>query len=165
MTSYVYLVATCDTKGREARFVAERLARHGVATRLVDAGCLGESPVEVDVSREEVFRAAGTTHAALLEKDYRGTAVNAAARGVTQNQTPRVMVVAVVGGGSGVCRGTRWQRVGVGWGGAHRIEGRRARPGVKQESDNGIVPLDRRVHRGRSAALYRAKVGTPRSSV
>lgn len=78
----VVVVATCDTKGVEARFVVERLAALGVRARLVDAGCLGTSVVPVDVGREEVFRAAGTTLAEVVAGGDRGAAVNAAARGV-----------------------------------------------------------------------------------
>ena len=115
MTRYVYLIATCDTKGHEARFVAERLARHGVATRLVDAGCLGGCPVPVDVSRDEVFRAAGTTHEALLAKDDRGTAVNAAARGVTElvlaaHERGELAGVLGLGGSAGSTIGTSAMR-------------------------------------------------------
>ncbi len=77
----VYLFATLDTKGREAAFARDELRRAGVETVLVDAGCLGEPDVRPDVSREELFLAAGTTLAALRARNDRGEAVNAAARG------------------------------------------------------------------------------------
>jgi uncharacterized protein (UPF0261 family) len=77
----VYLFATLDTKGREAGFMRDELARAGVTTVLVDAGCLGEPQVRADVEREELFRAAGTTLEALRARGDRGEAVSAAARG------------------------------------------------------------------------------------
>jgi uncharacterized protein (UPF0261 family) len=77
----VLLFATLDTKGREAQFVREELARLGVAVELVDTGCLGEPQVRADISREELFRAAGTTLEALRERKDRGAAVDSAADG------------------------------------------------------------------------------------
>jgi uncharacterized protein (UPF0261 family) len=77
----VWILATLDTKGREAAFVRDELAQAGVETRLVDAGCLGEPAVEPDVARDEVFRAAGTTLEAVRAKADRGEAVTKAAEG------------------------------------------------------------------------------------
>jgi len=77
----VLLFATLDTKGDEAAFVRDELARAGVCVALVDCGCLGEAKVAADVPRAEVFRAAGTTLEALRARGDRGEAVSAAARG------------------------------------------------------------------------------------
>jgi uncharacterized protein (UPF0261 family) len=77
----VWILATLDTKGREAAFVRDELARAGVETALVDVGCLGEPAANADVSREEVFRAAGTTLEAVRTKADRGRAVAKAAEG------------------------------------------------------------------------------------
>src|SRR5260221_9371057 len=77
----VWVLATLDTKGREAAFVRDELAQAGVEAALVDAGCLGEPAVKPDVSREEVFRAAGTTLEAVRTKADRGQAVTKAAEG------------------------------------------------------------------------------------
>ena len=77
----VCLFATLDTKGREAAFVRDELARAGVATVLVDCGCLGEPSVPADVPREEVFRAAGTTLETMRAHGDRGEAVTKAAEG------------------------------------------------------------------------------------
>lgn len=78
---HVLLFATCDTKGREAAWLKRQLDRFGVAACIVDCGCVGEPQCEVDVPREEVFRAAGTTLEALLAGGDRGKAVDAAAEG------------------------------------------------------------------------------------
>lgn len=80
----VYLLATLDTKGTEAAFVAARLRELGVAVTLVDTGCRGEPAVQADVTRAELFAAAGTTHAQLLAGGDRGAAVSQAALGAAQ---------------------------------------------------------------------------------
>ena len=80
----VLVFATLDTKGYEAGYVREQLRALGVAVVLVDCGSLGEPQVEPDLPREEVFRAAGTSLAALRAKGERGAAVDAAARGAAE---------------------------------------------------------------------------------
>lgn len=80
----VFLIATLDTKGTEAGFVRDCLHRAGVETCLVDAGCLGTPSLPADVSREEVFAAAGTSLAAMRAAGNRGEAVTQAAEGVTR---------------------------------------------------------------------------------
>ena len=102
----VYLLATLDTKGEEARFVQDLLLRAGVAVTLVDAGCLGEPRCAADITRERVFEAAGTTLAAVRARADRGEAVGAAARGVealvrAAFEEGRVEGVLGLGGGAG----------------------------------------------------------------
>lgn len=79
----VYLIGTLDTKGPEVAFIRDTLAALEVETRIVDAGCLGEPAIDADVSREDVFTAAGTTLDAVRRRGDRGEAVTLAARGVT----------------------------------------------------------------------------------
>jgi len=55
------IVATMDTKGQEALYIAECLENEGVSACLMDAGIRGHCPAAVSVTREEVARAAGTT--------------------------------------------------------------------------------------------------------
>jgi uncharacterized protein (UPF0261 family) len=80
MTTVVAL-GTFDTKGAEYAYLAERLREHGVAVLLVDAGVLGEPSLRVDVSREEVARAADASLAELVAASDRGAAVETMARG------------------------------------------------------------------------------------
>ncbi len=80
----VYLLATLDTKGPEALFVRDQLRQLGVDVVTVDTGCLGSAPWDADVSREQVFAAAGVSLAAVQEKNDRGEAVTAAAHGAAQ---------------------------------------------------------------------------------
>lgn len=77
----VYLFATLDTKGEEAQFVRDELARAGVGVTLVDCGSLGEPRAKADVTRTEFFRAAGTTLDKVRERGDRGEAVTTAAKG------------------------------------------------------------------------------------
>ena len=78
---FVALFATLDTKGREALFVTQALARLGVKTRLVDASCIAEPLVAADVTREELYAAAGVDFNALRARADRGEVVTAAAQG------------------------------------------------------------------------------------
>ena len=79
----VYLLATLDTKAADAEFVRNQLQALDMECLLVDTGCLGNSQLEADISREEVFAAAGTSLEEMQQKGDRGCAVTAAARGAT----------------------------------------------------------------------------------
>src|SRR5438270_5653894 len=78
----VVLIGTLDTKGTEVGFVRDALRRAGVTTLVIDAGVLGPPAFPPDVSREQVFAAAGTSLAAVRQAGDRGRAVEAATRGV-----------------------------------------------------------------------------------
>lgn len=111
----VYLVATLDTKGTEAAYVRERLMKLGAAVTLVDAGCLGAPAVAADVTRDDVFRAAGTTLAEIIARGDRGEAVNAAAAGAARlvaeaHANGRVSGVLALGGSAGTTIGTAAMR-------------------------------------------------------
>jgi uncharacterized protein (UPF0261 family) len=107
----VYLIATCDTKGTEAEFLAQQLVSQGVPVRIVDTGCLGECSIPVHISREEVFEAAGTSLLELVQQNNRGVAVEAAARGVCAlmlkaHACGDLDGVLAIGGGAGTLIGT-----------------------------------------------------------
>lgn len=111
----VYLLATLDTKGAEAAFVRDILAAAGVETRLVDAGCLGTPALPADVSREQVFAAAGTTLGEMLRCGERGRAVTAAAEGAATliaglHAQGEVSGVLAIGGSAGTTIGTAAMR-------------------------------------------------------
>ena len=80
----VYIIGTLDTKGAEVAHVRDLLQSLGVATRIVDAGCLGEPTLAADVSRDAVFEAAGKTLAEVRDRGDRGHAVTLAAVGVAR---------------------------------------------------------------------------------
>lgn len=111
----VFLLATLDTKGAEAAFVAERLRAAGCAVTLVDAGCLGESTVPADVGREAVFAAAGERREELVARGARGAAVAAAAMGAARLvkaafDRREVAGVMAIGGSAGTTIGTAAMR-------------------------------------------------------
>lgn len=78
----IALVGTLDTKGRELEFVRDLLTSRGVATVVIDAGSQGQPSIAADVSRDAVFKAAGTSLAAVQRAGDRGRAVESAAAGV-----------------------------------------------------------------------------------
>jgi uncharacterized protein (UPF0261 family) len=77
----LYLLATLDTKAREAAFVRDELRAQRIDVVIVDCGCLGEPDFAGDVTRDEVFAAAGTSLAAAQAQGDRGTAIVQAAAG------------------------------------------------------------------------------------
>lgn len=85
----VYIIGTLDTKGQEVAFVRDLLGEYGVETAVVDAGCMGEPAIQADLTREDVFQAAGTTLEHMQRQGDRGQAVTTAAQGVTQLITQR----------------------------------------------------------------------------
>ena len=112
----VILFGTLDTKGPETAFVQEALKTLSVEVRLVDTGCLGEPTLKADVSRDEVFRAAGTTLAEVRQKNDRGQAVALAARGAAAlterwHRAGEVSGVIALGGSAGTTIGTAAMRV------------------------------------------------------
>ncbi len=100
----VFLLATLDTKGREADFVRGLLTSWGVAVTLVDVGALGTPAATADVSRERIFELAATTLDAVQKRADRGEAVTKAAAGaarLTREAYARGEVSGVLGlGGS-----------------------------------------------------------------
>ncbi len=112
---HVLLFATCDTKGREATWLKGQLELRGVPTKVVDCGSSGPPEGEVDISREELFAAAGFSAQALMDGGERGKAVNAAASGAaalalgaaSRNELSGVLGI---GGSAGTTIGTAAMR-------------------------------------------------------
>jgi uncharacterized protein (UPF0261 family) len=72
----VALIGTLDTKGRELRYIRDRIQGLGCGTFIVDSGIRGEpEALEPDIDRREVARAAGTSIDRLRELP-RGEAVH-----------------------------------------------------------------------------------------
>jgi len=111
----VYVLATLDTKGVEAAFVRDQLSALKVPAKIVDTGCIGTPAVQADISREEVFQLAGTSLAAMRDRNDRGEAVKTAAKGVTRLITElhargEVAGVLGLGGSAGTIIGTSAMR-------------------------------------------------------
>jgi len=72
----VLLVATMDTKFREAGFIESCLKESGCAVKVMDAGIRGDSPVPVTITRHEVARAGGKTLSEIQSIGHEGEALN-----------------------------------------------------------------------------------------
>lgn len=111
----VLLIGTFDTKGTELQFVRDRLLEAGVDVLTLDAGVLGAPSFPVDVTREEVFLAAGTTLGAVRTAGDRGRAVTLASEGVAKlavklHAAGKVTGVLGLGGSAGTTIGTTAMR-------------------------------------------------------
>jgi uncharacterized protein (UPF0261 family) len=80
----VALIGTLDTKGLEIQFVRDLLQFGAAGTLVIDAGVLGPPTFPPDVSREQVYAAAGTSWDVIQRARDRGQAIEAAARGVAR---------------------------------------------------------------------------------
>ena len=69
------LVATMDTKGQEALFIAECLKKENIPVKILDAGIRGKCHAPVDITREEVAAAAGNTLAEVQNIGHEGKAL------------------------------------------------------------------------------------------
>jgi uncharacterized protein (UPF0261 family) len=81
MAKVIALVGALDTKGAEYGFVKACIEARGHRTLLIDVGVLEPPVVKLDISREEVAKAAGVDLKALVAKKDRGEAVAAMSRG------------------------------------------------------------------------------------
>lgn len=80
----VLLVATMDTKGREARYIEDCLNEVGIPAVILDAGIKGKPPALAGISREVVARAGGKTLAKVLRMGNEGEALDVMIKGAIQ---------------------------------------------------------------------------------
>jgi len=80
----IVVLATLDTKGREAEFLRCRIELHGCRALIVDSGVVGEPAADADVTREEVADAGGVPLPSLLEDPTREKAAPVMAAGATK---------------------------------------------------------------------------------
>jgi len=71
----VFILATLDTKGREAAYVRDLLTSWQIPVVLVDVGAIGDPAVAPDISRERIFELAGTSLEAIRQQSDRGEEV------------------------------------------------------------------------------------------
>ena len=112
----VFLLSTLDTKGNEAAFVRDRLHDLAIKVTVVDTGCMGNPAFAGDVTRTQVFEAAGTSLDVILSKNDRGEAVTKAAEGAARivreaYECGEVDGVIAIGGSAGTTIGTSAMRV------------------------------------------------------
>jgi uncharacterized protein (UPF0261 family) len=82
MEKYLLIIATLDTKGREAAYVKECAQSRGIHPFLMDVGTLGEPLANPDITRAEVIEAAGYNLDFIKGKD-RSIAFTAVQKGGT----------------------------------------------------------------------------------
>ncbi len=111
----VVLIGTLDTKGTEFQFVRDLIQQAGIPTLVIDAGVTQPPAFPPDITREEVFRAAGTSLGAVVKAGDRGQAIEAAARGAAKlvsdlHTQGKVDGVLGLGGSAGTTIGTAAMR-------------------------------------------------------
>jgi len=83
-TPTALIVATMDTKGREAGFLAACLKAEGIAVKIMDAGILGVSSMPVDVTRRQVARAGGKSLEDVQNIGHEGQALEVMTTGAVE---------------------------------------------------------------------------------
>ena len=84
MARTIAVLATLDTKGQEAQYLREQLARLGSTALVLDLGVLGTPACAPDVGREEIARAGGTPLAELCRDPTREAATPVMAAGAAR---------------------------------------------------------------------------------
>ena len=77
----VLLVATMDTKGKEALYLESCIKGQGISVFILDAGIRGKGPYPVSISREEVARAGGKSLHEVQRIGNEGKAMEVMAKG------------------------------------------------------------------------------------
>lgn len=80
----IVVLATLDTKGREAHYLREQIEQRGDKALIIDVGVVGQPATPANISREQVAEAGGTALAKLLEHPDREVAAPIMAAGATQ---------------------------------------------------------------------------------
>ena len=105
MARSVTIIATLDTKGHEAAYVARLIRGAGVEARLVDVGAGGPPSVDCDVPRESIAAFHPQGASAVLSETDRGAAVSAMSEALViflSNEHAAGRIAGVLGlGGSG----------------------------------------------------------------
>ena len=81
MAKTVAIIAALDTKGEEARYLRDAIARRGHTTVVIDIGVLGTPGIPADVDSDRVARAGGDELAELRRTADKGRAMAAMTRG------------------------------------------------------------------------------------
>ena len=114
MKKYLLIIATLDTKGREAAYVKDCVQALGIHPLLMDVGTLDEPLTNPDITRAEVVEAAGSHLDSIKGKD-RSVAVTAVEKGGAilarrLLEVGRLHVVFGMGGGTGTAIATHIMR-------------------------------------------------------
>jgi uncharacterized protein (UPF0261 family) len=111
----IVVLATLDTKGREAQYLREQIEKFGDQALVVDTGVTGVPGTHPDVSREQVAEAGGMPLAKILEHPSRDVAAPVMAKGATEIVTQlaeegKIHGIVAMGGTQGTTLSTRVMR-------------------------------------------------------
>src|SRR5215831_14170763 len=111
----VLLIGTLDTKGIELAFVRDLLQKASIDSLVLDAGVMQPPAFRPDISREQVFAAAGTSIESVRSAADRGKAIEAAAGGAAKlaaelHKANRINGVLGLGGSAGTTIATAAMR-------------------------------------------------------
>jgi uncharacterized protein (UPF0261 family) len=111
----IVVLATLDTKGREAQFLREQIEKYGDNALVIDTGVTGTPGTHPDITREEVAEAGGLSLAKILEHPSRDVAAPVMAEGATKIVTRlaeegKVHGIVAMGGTQGTTLSTRVMR-------------------------------------------------------
>ena len=107
----VLIVSTMDTKAEETCFLKDCLKAQGLKVLVLDAGIRGKSPIPVDISRDKVAAAAGSTLYDVQGLGHEGKALNVMISGAIQcakkfYKDGRIQGLLGLGGSMGTTLGT-----------------------------------------------------------
>jgi uncharacterized protein (UPF0261 family) len=111
----IVVLATLDTKGREAQFLREQIEKVGDKALVVDTGVTGTPGTHPDITRQEVAEAGGMSLAKILEHPSRDIAAPVMAEGATKivarlAEEGKVHGIVAMGGTQGTTISTRVMR-------------------------------------------------------
>jgi len=111
----IVVLATLDTKGREAQFLREQIEKFGDKALVMDTGVTGTPGTHPDITREEVAKAGGMPLDKILEHPSRDVAAPVMAEGATKIVTRlaeegKVHGIVAMGGTQGTTLSTKVMR-------------------------------------------------------
>jgi uncharacterized protein (UPF0261 family) len=111
----IVVLATLDTKGREAEYLREQIEAFGDKALIIDTGVTGTPATRADVTREEVAEAGGMSLSKLLENPTREVAAPVMAEGATKIVTQltaegKIHGIVAMGGTQGTTLSTKVMR-------------------------------------------------------
>src|SRR5262245_52446596 len=80
----IVVLATLDTKGREAEYLRDQIQKLGYTTLLIDTGVMGTPGVKADITREEVAATGGIPLEKFLINPIREVVTPVMAEGATR---------------------------------------------------------------------------------
>ncbi len=111
----VAILATLDTKGKEAAYLRQQIEKYDVRVIVIDAGVVGRPEAQADITRDEVARAGGGVLAEILKNPSRETAAPIMAEGAAAIVTrlakeKKVHGIVAMGGTQGTTLSTQVMR-------------------------------------------------------